>query len=164
MAASGAGELPSVAEALGGVLARVPRDQQPLLVAMAERLAADRYRSWADEPSYGAHRAPLLACALREEEIAGRIESLYPDAAAVQRDLLADNPDIEEINRDLFCGRPLDEQLAIQAQGERLGASTWRAFAREANGPSRATFEACALLEEQSAVVLETILKQHGTA
>ena len=62
-------------------------------------LAAERYRGWADQPGYEAQRADLLACARREEEIADRIEGLYPDAAAVQRDLLAKNPDLEEINR-----------------------------------------------------------------
>ena len=159
MAASDASELPNLAEILGGVLERVPREQQPLLVAIAERMAAERYRGWATEPSYDAHRSQLLACAQREEEIADRIESLYPDAAAVQQDILAKNPDVEEINRRLFAGRPLSEQLTIQAQGERLGAATWRAFAREASSAFREAFQACALLEEQSAVLLEAILK-----
>ncbi len=159
MAASDASELTNLAEILGGVLERVPREQQPLLVAIAERMAAERYRGWATEPSYDAHRSQLLACAQREEAIADRIESLYPDAAAVQRDILAKNPDVEEINRRLFAGRPLSEQLTIQAQGERLGAATWRAFAREASSAFREAFQDCALLEEQSAVLLEAILK-----
>jgi hypothetical protein len=163
-AADVSSELPSVAEALGGVLARIPVEHQPLMIALAERMAAERYRSWAAEPSYRADEDALLLCAQREEQIAGRIESLDPDAAGVQRGLLADNPDIVEINRDLFAGRPLDQQLAIQAQGERLGAATWRALARSASGPAIAAFEACALLEEESAVVLETILKRRGTS
>ncbi len=159
MAASDASELPNLAEILGGVLERVPRDQQPLFVAIAERLAAERYRGWAAQPSYNTHRSQLFACAQREEEIADRIESLYPDAAAVQREILAKNPDLEEINRGLFAGRPLSEQLTIQAQGERLGAATWRSFAREASHAFRVAFPACALLEEESAAALEAILK-----
>ena len=159
MAASDASELPNLAEVLGGVLERIPRDQQPLFVAIAERLAAERYRGWAAQPSYDTHRNQLLACAQREEEIADRIESLYPDAAAVRRDILAKNPDLEEINRGLFAGRPLSEQLTIQAQGERLGAATWRSFARGASRAFHEAFQACALLEEESAAALEAILK-----
>ena len=159
MAARDASELPNLAQVLGGVLERVPRDPQPLFVAIAERLAAERYRGWAAQPRYEAHRSQLLACGQREEEIADRIESLYPDAAAVRRDILAKNTDLEEINRGLFAGRPLSEQLTIQAQGERLGAATWRSFARGASRAFHEAFQACALLEEESAAALEAILK-----
>ncbi len=159
MAANDPSELPDLAEILGGVLERVPREQRPLLVAIAERMAAQRYRDWAAQPSYDAHRSQLFACAQREEEIADRIESLYPDAAAVRREILDKNPDVEEINRSLFAGRPLSEQLTIQAKGERLGAATWRSFAREASPAFREAFQACALLEEESAATLEAILK-----
>ena len=34
--------LPNIGEALAPVLARVPREQQPLLIALAERMAAER--------------------------------------------------------------------------------------------------------------------------
>ncbi len=159
MATNDASELPNLAEVLGGVLGRVPREQQPLLVAIAERMAAQRYREWAAQPSYDAHRSQLFACAQREEEIADRIESLYPDAAAVRDQILAKNPDVAEINRGLFAGRPLNEQLTIQAQGERLGAATWRSLAREASRAFREAFQACAILEEESAAALEAILK-----
>jgi hypothetical protein len=152
-------ELPNLAEVLARVVARVPREQQPLLVAIAERMAAERYRDWAAQPGYEGHRGRLLACAQREEEIAGRIEALYENAAAVRGEILAKAPDLGEINRSLFAGRPLAQQLILQAQGERLGAATWRAFAADAAGPSAEVFGACALLEEESAVVLEDIVK-----
>jgi len=155
---SDARRLPRVAEVLAPILARVRREQQPLLIAIAERMAAERYRGWAGEAELLPHRNELLACAVREEEIARRIEALFPNAANVQRELLAGNPEVEGINRDLFAGRPPSEQLTLQAEGERLGAATWRAFAAEASGPARETFQACALLEEESAAVLETIL------
>ena len=150
--------LPSVGEALAPVLARVPREQQPLLIALAERLAAERYRSWAGELSDPSQRAQLLECGEREEEIARRVEALHPGAAAIQRELLAKHPEAAEINRSLFAGRPLAQQFAIQAQGERLGAATWRAFARhEADAGRRDTLLACAELEEASALVLEAL-------
>lgn len=152
-------ELPNVAEILGRVLQRVPPAEQPLLIAIAERRAAERYRGWAHDPANVAHGSRLLACADREEEIARRVEGLYPEAAATQRRLIAENPDLEEINRSLFAGRPLAQQFTIQAEGERLGAATWRAFAEGAENPdARRTFLACATLEEESARVLESIL------
>jgi len=151
--------LPSVAETLAPVLARVPRERQPLLIALAERLAAVRYRAWAADAADAQRRAALLACAEREEDIAGRIEGLYPDATALQRDIAAQHPDLEAINHSLFADRPLEDQFTIQARGERLGAATWRAFAAHApNAAARATFLACAELEEQSALVLESYL------
>ena len=152
-------ELPNVGAVLAPILQRVRAEHQPLLIALAERRAADRYRGWAAEVTDALRRNELVACATREEDIAARIEALYPDAAAIQRELMEANPDLEEINRTLFADRPLPHQFAIQAQGERLGAATWRAFAHRTEAPiARETFLACAELEEQSAVVLEAML------
>jgi hypothetical protein len=152
-------ELPSVATVIAPILARVARDRQPLLIALAERMAADRYRAWANEPSVAARSADLRACAEREEEIAARVEGLYPDAAVFQRRLLEDNTDLTALNRELFAGRPLTDQFAIQAAGERLGAATWRAFAEHGKSAStRQVFLDCAELEEASAVVLESLI------
>jgi hypothetical protein len=151
-------ELPSVAELFAPLLERVAPEHRPLLVAIAERMAAERYRSWAEATRDPACRADLLACAAREEEIAGRVESLYSDAAAVQADLRAKNPDLENLNRSVFADRPLEEQYRIQAGGERVGAATWRSLAKRADSPARQTFLECAVLEEQSAELLESIL------
>jgi hypothetical protein len=151
-------ELPSVADAVAPILAATPPAERPLLIALAERTAAQRYRDWAEVPDYAARRAELLACADREEEIARRVEAHFPEAAAVQRDLTAKHPDLDAIYRSFFGDRPLAQQFAIQAQGERLGAATWRSFAKsEPDAGIRATFLACAELEEASAVVLESI-------
>jgi hypothetical protein len=152
-------ELPDVAAVLAGVLARVPRERQPLLVALAERAAAERYRDWADQIGDAERAAKLRACADREEEIASRVEALYPEAGALQDEVRRAVPDLSEITRSLFAGRPLAQQLAIQARGERLGAGTWRAYAGEAESEAvRATLLACADLEEASAQVLDAIL------
>ena len=153
--------LPDIGETLAPVLARVPREQQPFLIALAERMAAERYRGWAAEVKGAAARAELLACAEREERIAAQIEAFDPQAAALQRDLLAKHPELPELNRGLFAGRPLVEQFTIQARGERLGAATWRSFARhESDATRRKTLEACAELEEASARVLEALVAE----
>ena len=152
-------QIPNVAAALSRVLASIPREQQPLLIAFAERLAATRYRSWAAEVADTRNAAELRACADREEDIARRIEGLFPNAAAAQSELVANHPELDEINRSLFAGRSLAEQFAIQAGGERLGARTWTAFADHSPSSSaRATFLVCAQLEEASALVLEALL------
>jgi len=154
-------QLPHLAQMLAPLLDRLPSEQRPLLIAAAERLAAERYRGWARGASEARQRALLLACAEREEEIARRIEALYADAAALQRDVLSRTPGFADLNRSAFQDRPLDEQYRIQAQGERIGASTWRSFARRAEDPqARQTFLGCAELEEQSAEVLDSLLSE----
>jgi hypothetical protein len=151
--------LPDLAQALGPLLQRVPAAHQPLLIAYAERLAAERYRSWAESVASAATKASLLACAEREEEIAQRVESLYPDATALQTQLLSTVPELAAAGRSLFAAYSIEDQFALQANGERLGAATWRSFAkRAADAQARDTFLACAVLEEQSAEFLESIV------
>lgn len=150
-------ELPRIADIVGPLLAGVPQEERPLFIALAERLAAVRYRAWA-EASGAERRDALLACADREEKIASRVEALYPKARSTQAELLAKHPDLEELNRSLFADRPLEDQYTIQAEGERVGASTWRAFAEHADATAREVFLACAELEEQSAELLESIV------
>lgn len=154
-------KIPSVAEVISPILARVPVIDQPLLLALAERLAAARYRTWADREGDAADRMLLLGCAEREDEIAARIESLRPEAKAVQKRLLEQHPDLVDLDRELFAGRPLREQYAIQAKGERLGAATWKAVAAASRHSAvRELFLDCARLEEDSALVLETLLQR----
>jgi hypothetical protein len=150
--------LPNIAAVLAAVLQRVPRAQQPLLIAYAERLAADRYRGWAEQVDNADTKAGLIACARREDEIATLIEGLYLAAKSAQQELLAANPDLLEVNKTLFAPLDLEQQFALQAQGERLGAATWRAFAEHATDPGALdVFLTCAPLEEENAEFLENL-------
>ncbi len=100
-------DLPDVAGLLSQAALRVDEPQRPLLVAIAERMAAERCRHWA-------------GCCPR----AG-----------------------------LSCWRA--------AQGERLGAASWRAFAAAASDPrTRETFLACAPLEGKNAACLEGLVAE----
>jgi hypothetical protein len=156
---TGGQSLPSIRDLLAPVLARVAPDRHALLIALAERMAAERYRAWAAAPENAGDAPRLLACAARELDIAKRVEALYQDAVAIQHELRAAVPELEEIDRALFAGRSRAEQFAIQASGERLGAATWRALASRETDPTRAAvLRSCAPLEEDSAAVLETIL------
>jgi hypothetical protein len=152
--------LPNVGEILGRLLERVPAAEHPLFVAIAERMAAARYRGWA-EVAPAAQRAGLLACSVREEGIASRVESLHEKAAARQERIRAANPELAELDRTTFAGRPLEEQYAIQAQGERIGAGLWRSLAQaSADEHAKRTYLECAAFEEQNAEFLEALLRR----
>lgn len=143
-------------EVLGQLMQRAKPGQQQLLMAMAERLAAARYRAWADNES-GERRVALLACAAREEEVARRIEGLHPNAGTVQALIRDQNPDLGDLAQGFFARFPVEEQYRLQAQAERLGAATWRSLAKRAEGDAlRDVFLTCAALEEESAMVLES--------
>ncbi|MGH9843414.1 MAG: hypothetical protein ACREEM_32150 [Blastocatellia bacterium] len=152
-------KLPDIAEVLRQALQKVEPALRPLLLAALERLAARRYRAWADEHLDPAVKEGLLACAEREEEIARRVESLEPNAAAIQNKLLSENPELLDLNRTLFEGRPLKEQFAMQAQGERAGAAVWKAYAAAAaDPPDRELLQSCSPLEEANADFLQALL------
>ncbi len=152
-------ELPDIAKILGQALQRIEPGQRPILLAALERLAARRYRIWANEQLDPAVKEGLLACAEREGEIARRVESLHPNAAEIQNNLLAANPELLDLNRTLFEGRPIKDQYTMQAQGERAGAAAWSAFAAAASEPSaRELLESCGPLEEANAAFLHSLL------
>jgi hypothetical protein len=151
--------IPNVAEILAGVLRNMEPKLQPFLLAKLERLAAQRYRTWASDHPDQSVKEGLLACADREEEIATRVESLVPDASAIQDKLLSDHPELLDLNRTLFEGRPLKVQFAMQAEGERAGAAAWRAYAAGASDPSvRELLQSCSALEQANADFLQTLL------
>jgi hypothetical protein len=151
--------IPDVARILAGALRNVDVNLQPVLLAKLERLAAQRYRNWASDHPDQSVKKDLLACADREEEIATRVESLVPNALAVQDSLLADHPELLDLNRSLFEGRPLKVQFAMQADGERAGASAWKAFAAGASDPNaQQILLSCSSLEQANADFLQTLL------
>jgi hypothetical protein len=151
--------IPNIAKILVGVLRNIDPKLQPMLLAKLERLAAQRYRTWASDHPDQSVKEGLLACADREEEIARRVESLEPTAAAIQDKLLSDNPELSDLNRTLFEGRPLEVQFAMQAEGERAGAAAWGAYGAAASDPSaQELLQSCSPLEQANADFLQTLL------
>ena len=70
-------DTPNFPELLGPHIAAVPATAVPNFLARLERGAAQCYREWA--PHYeGEGRAVILACAAREDEIADRVDRLFP--------------------------------------------------------------------------------------
>ncbi len=151
--------IPNIAEILAGVLRNIDPKLQPMLLAKLERLAAQRYRTWASDHPDQSVKEGLLACADREEEIARRVESLEPNASAIQDKLLSNNPALLDLNRTLFEGRPLKVQFAMQAEGERAGAAAWKTYAAGASDPSvQELLQSCSPLEQTNADFLQTLL------
>ncbi len=152
-------DIPDIGAILGAAMQAIDPADRPLLLAALERLASQRYRDWANEHPDESVKRGLNECAEREQEIAQRVESVFTDAAEVQQRLLADNPDLEELNRTLFEGRPLNVQFAMQAQGERAGAAAWASFAAVANDERVKTMlESCGPLEEANAEFLDALI------
>ncbi len=154
-----------IAELIGPVLAAYEADDQYILTALAERIAASRYRTWADEVEDAGDRETLLACAAREEEVALRVEALRDDAGALQETMRERHPELPEKYAALFSSLSLRDQFALQAAAERLGAATWRSFAKQqADSDVADVLEGCAPLEEASAEALEAIIAKLDSA
>ena len=155
--------VPDIVLTIAPVLEATDPSDHPLLIAIAERWAAERYREWADAVGDISQTTALLACAEREEEIAERVEALFTDSAEVQERLIAANPLLKGALAGAYTWRPIDEQWRTQAEAERIGAATWRSFARKAKADedeqAAEVFELCARMEETSAAVLENFLK-----
>ena len=69
-------EVPNFGELLSEHLSGVPQDAYPYLLSQLERTAAERYRAWADEVPE--HREGIMSCSDREDEIADRVEAMFP--------------------------------------------------------------------------------------
>lgn len=150
----------ALTELVTPILTGLPREQHPAVIALAERIAAGRYRAWAEQASAPEAREVLLACAAREEDIAARVEAVTPGADAAQDAARASCPDLPERYAALFDGEPLAAQLARQAEAERVGAGVWRSLAAGSTEPTRGVYLACAALEEASADAVTDLIER----
>jgi len=116
-------EAPNFAVLLGPFIGEVPEEGRPRFLALLERGAAQRYRSWARE--LPEHAELLRACAEHEDEIAERVERLFPIEAELEKQVAQPLPRARDAYYDVFAGLPLLDQLAIQADAERQGAAAW---------------------------------------
>lgn len=160
---TGTAGLPDLGGQLRPLIQALPLGIQPRLMAHLERAAADRYRAWAAACLQPASAEGLRACAGREEEVAARVESLYPPQPDELRYFSEALPTIAETYRSALAERPVNEQYAIQAAAERRGAALWRSLSSSvADGTVRETLRSCAELEELSADFLETLLSRNA--
>jgi len=148
----------SIVEAFAPLLPHVAQEEVPMLIAMIERLAAERYRGWAAGTDDPIERAGLLACALREDEIAAFIESLEADATARIAALNERFPDLNARYDSVMAGRDRVEQLRIQAEGELGGADYMQQFAAASEGAVAARFASLACCEEANSSYLSALI------
>jgi len=148
-----------LADLIGPVLAELEREERPAALALAERVAAERYRMWAKEISDPTARTALADCAMREDDIAARVEAAVPGALAIQQSIARAHPDVAAQYLDMFTDMTLEEQFAFQASIQRAAADTWRFLTDSAPAHVRGILLECSYLEEKSAAVLDTLIE-----
>jgi hypothetical protein len=130
---------------------------RPVFLATLERGAGQRYREWALQTKDPDEARGLLACAAREEEIASRVEKLFPVGAEARAQIDAAVPEARSLYYSIFTGCSLGECFELQAAAERQGALAWRLYAAQQDDPEvKQTLLSCADLEEASASYLES--------
>jgi hypothetical protein len=151
-----------VAELIEPVLSGLQHNDRPAALALAERVAAERYRDWAKEISEPSVSALLAECAMREDDIASRVEGAVAGALSIQESIVTAYPDLAAEFLALFDGMPILDQFAFQARIERVMAETWRVLAERAPAHVRGVLLECSYLEEKSASVLDSIVAAHS--
>ena len=148
-------EIPNFGALLAEHLQSVPAEAYPYLLSQLERTAADRYRGWADDVPE--HREGLLACAAREDDIADRVEALFPPSEA-HRALVAEIiPKAKATYYAAFEPYTPVEQMTIQANAERQGAGAWQRL-KDAYPEHAAALDALSATEIGSADYLDELL------
>jgi len=135
-------------------------DEQRILLAVLERLAAEHYRRWADTLSDPEQKRDFLTAAALEEHIATVAEGLEPRAEQMARTLWQRFPHLRSVYTDAMAPLSNEEQWEAQSIGEHGGAGLWRSFAQaEPNPEGRAKLFACAAADEENSQFLIRVLK-----
>lgn len=156
--------VPNFGELLAPYISSVPAQAMPAFLARLERTAAARYRMWAT--AVPDHAEGLMECAAREDDIADRVERIYP-ATSPEHIAAMDSAIIpaKDTYYEAFSNFTPLEQMAIQANAERQGAAAWRGMiAQESDKDTQAALEQCAQIEEASADYLDALLIEIGSA
>jgi hypothetical protein len=152
--------VPDFGALLAPYIGTVPEEAIPAFLARLERTAAARYRMWAE--ALPEHAQGLMECAAREDDIADRVERIYP-ATSPQHVAAMDAAIVpaKETYYSVFSSLTPIEQMSIQAKAERQGAAAWRGMIEsEADPETRSELERCALIEEASADYLDDLLAE----
>lgn len=152
--------IPNFGELLAPFIGAVPPEAMPAFLARLERTAAARYRMWAE--AVPEHAEGLLACAAREDDIADRVERIYPATAPEQVAAMeAAIVPARDTYYEVFAAFSPVEQMTIQANAERQGAAAWRGMIDAEPDPDiKRALEECAQIEEASADYLDALLAQ----
>lgn len=148
-------DIPNFGELLAEHLGAVPPEAYPYLLSQLERTAAERYRGWAD--AVPEHRDGLLTCAAREDEIADRVEAMFPPSAEHRALVGGIIPNAKATYYSAFEPYTPIEQMTIQANAERQGANAWQNL-KAAYPEQSAAFDALSATELASADYLDNLL------
>ena len=103
------------------------------------------------------HRDGLLACADREDDIANRVDALFPISEEHQPLVDEIVPLAIETFLGVYSGLSSIQQITIQANAERQGASAWRGLV-ETYPQFAGDLESLAKTEESNADYLDALL------
>jgi hypothetical protein len=153
--------LPDLLAVLTPLFEQCAPDEQRILLAVLERLAAEHYRKWADSLSDPEQKHDFLTAAALEEHIATVAEGLEPRAEQMARTLWQRFPHMRSLYADAIAPLSHEEQWEVQSIGEHGGAGLWRSFAQaELNPEVRAKLFACAAADEENSQFLIRLLKK----
>ncbi|MEP5763235.1 MAG: hypothetical protein ABJ308_01510 [Halieaceae bacterium] len=147
--------IPDFGELLAEHLGQVPAEALPYMLSQLERTAADRYRGWAEDVPE--HAAGLLACAGREDDIADRVEAMFPPADEHRQLVAGLMPAAKATYYEVFAGYTALEQMQIQEDAERQGANAWQGL-KDAYPDKAAQLDELSAIELRSADYLDTLL------
>ncbi len=150
-------EIPNFGELLAEHLSAVPAEAYPYLLSQLERTAAERYRGWAAEVSE--HAEGLMACAAREDEIADRVEALFPPSEEHRALVGGVIPAAKATYYAAFEPYTAIGQMTIQANAERQGAGAWQNL-KAAYPDQGEALDALSAIELQSADYLDGLLAE----
>ena len=148
-------DIPNFGELLATQVASLPAGSVPGLLARLERSAGQRYRDWAIEFEHD--RDGLLACADREDDIANRVDALFTISEEQKHTIDEVAPIAIEIFLGVYAGLSAIQQMTIQANAERQGASAWRGLV-DAYPQLNEELELLAKTEESNADYLDGLL------
>jgi len=153
--------LPDLLAVVGPLFDKCAPDEQRILLAVLERLAAEHYRRWANGLSDPEQRRDFLTAAALEEHIASVAEGLEPKAPAIAERLWKRFPNLRSLYADAIADLSDTQQWEVQSAGEHGGAGLWHTFAKaEANPEVRAKLRACAVADEENSQFLIRVLEK----
>ena len=150
-------DIPNFGELLAEHLGGVPQAAYPYLLSQLERTAADRYRGWAEQ--IPEHAEGLLKCAAGEDEIADRVEALFPPSDEHRALVAGIIPHAKATYYSAFEPYTPVEQLMIQANAERQGANAWQNM-KAAYPDKSADMDELSAIELSSADYLDQLLSE----
>ncbi len=149
--------IPNFGEILEAYLTGVPPEALPYFLSQLERTAAARYRGWAEDVPD--HAEGILACAGREDEIADKVEALFPPSDEHRSAVGEVVPAAKDAYYNVFAGYTSVEQMTIQANAERQGAGAWQAL-KEIHPEMATQLDELSDTEVKSAEYLESLTEQ----